>query len=106
MTNDESNQLLYERVMAHIKDKDLAGVIAAEVVARIDDTSRLNLQIKYLWVTLIAVFILITATAIAGCAKPEVNKCTYICPKGKSPPIGCYCIEDEIDKEANHLSHP
>ena len=39
-----------------------------------------------------------------GCTTPEVNKCTFICPTNNVP-ADCYCLEDEINREAGKLNY-
>jgi len=100
MTDDE----MYDKLSEKLQKVPLEHALACEIMERIQDTGKLHGEIKKLWGALMVLGILIALLAAIGCASPEVNKCTYICPKG-NPPNDCYCLEDEIKREASSIHH-
>lgn len=44
-------------------------------------------------------FVLVLSTILLGCASNK-PKCTYLCRD--NVPESCYCLEDEIQREADH----
>ncbi len=45
------------------------------------------------------VMIMMLAMATACSSGREVKPCTWVCEAGSNPPWGCYCLEDEINRE-------
>ena len=58
---------------------------------------------KILRATVIFLILLTILALNGGCATDNKPKCTWICPTANIP-SDCYCLEEEIGREADSLN--
>ena len=94
-----NNEDLYDRVYEEIKSAEPQRAIAAEIGARIDDTTHLQVQIKQVWaciITLFTILIIFVLVAATGCAHDNKPKCTWVCVDPTNIPQSCACAEEML----------